>query len=527
MQVAVVPMHRGISGVRASVEAFRGKDGARIGGDALELYRVGYVHVDGPSTGAPKGISWWPDPLLPISGPFDVQYTTQPIWLDIFVPRDARPGQYTSALRIEAEGQTERVPITLRVREWALPEAHSLRQLFVLRAYVVAQKYLGGNGDDYAQTVPPDKMLAMADVCLKRRLGVQVWGNEAAQHLTTVAPYLRETKTDAGWQFDFTETDRIWQHLHDAGCRTICVGFTPGCGSTSGATNLPDYWEFLEAYLRALQPHLQEKGWLDEAVWYMVDESWEESAIVANVRLAELMDRVAPKIKRLATAPRDPRLIGLAHIWVPGGLPDAHPKDPAQVDLLNAWRAHNPELWWYICCGPVHPYPNFFVDYPTIDPRMVFWLTWKYEKTGFLYWGVEYHGDPKQMTADGPTDKYPIGLPSMGNGDGTLCYWAPDMTLYPSIRLNAIRDGIEDYEYFAMLRRLATSAGKGAGAPSNVARARDLLKVDERVLKITDTSPNFTYTTDPEALLAARRDLAEAIGALCAAGVRDPADEGQ
>jgi hypothetical protein len=520
VQLALVPLHRVTTGVRVSVEPFRSKTGAGIGGDAVELYRVGYVHVDGPSPGAPKGNSWWPDPLLPITGPFTVDRVTQPIWLDIFVPRDARPGEYTGAVTIHAEGQTERVPIALRVREFALPVEHSLRQVFVLRSYVVAQKYLGGDGDDYARKVPLERMLAMADVCLKRRLGVQVWGNEAAQHLTTVAPYLRETKTDAGWQFDFTETDRFWQHLHDGGCRTICVGFTPGCGSTSGATNLPDYWEFLEAYLRVLQPHLERKGWLDEAAWYMVDESWQESAIVANTRLAELMDRVAPKIKRLATAPRDPRLIGLAQIWVPGGLPEAHPQDRAQVDLVNAWRAKHPEMWWYICCGPVHPYPNFFVDYPAIDPRMVFWLTWKYDKTGFLYWGVEYHGDPKQMTPDGPTAKYSVGPANMGNGDGTLCYWGPDMTLYPSIRLNAIRDGIEDYEYLAMLRRLADAAEKAGQAPELVARARALLKVDARVLRITDASPNFTYATDPEALLAARRDLADAIGALWAAGIK-------
>ncbi|MBM3497045.1 MAG: DUF4091 domain-containing protein [Armatimonadetes bacterium] len=513
VQVAVVPLDRAATGVRVSMEPLRSATGAEIGGDALELYRVGSVHVPGPSPGTPAGQSWWPDPLLPIAGPFDVGHTTQPVWLDLFVPRDATPGEYTGALRVEAEGQVERVPIALRVREFALPVEHALRQLFVLRAYVAAQKYLGGDGDDYAQKVPLETMLAMADVCLKRRLGTHVWGNEAAQHLTTVAPYLRETKTDAGWEFDFTETDRIWQHLYDSGCRTICVGFTPGCGSTSGATNLPDYWEFLEAYLRVLQPHLEEKGWLDEAVWYMVDESWQESAITANMRLAELMDRVAPKIKRLATAPRDPRLVGLADIWVPGGLPEAHPNDPASQDLLKAWAPHDPERWWYICCGPVHPYPNFFVDYPTIDPRMVFWLTWKYEKTGFLYWGVEYHGDPKQMTPDGPTEQYPIGPPHMGNGDGTLCYWGPEMTLYPSIRLNVIRDGLEDYEYLALLKRLADDAEQAGRALEAVARARELLGIDERVLKRTDGSPNFTYTTDPEALLAARRTIAEAIEA--------------
>ena len=203
-------------------------------------------------------------------------------------------------------------------------------------------------------------------------------------------------------------------------------GFAPGCGGLYGASKHPEYWDFLEAYLKALQPHLEEKGWLPYAVWYMVDEPWGEDAVNANVRLAELMDRVAPRIKRLITAPRDPRLQGIAHIWVPCGLPEAAPGDKEGRERIAIWQSKQAEMWWYICCGPVHPYPNFFADYPTIDSRMVFWLTWKYDKTGFLYWGVEYHGDPKEMTPDGPTERYALGTPSMGNGDGTLCYYGPD-----------------------------------------------------------------------------------------------------
>jgi hypothetical protein len=145
---------------------------------------------------------------------------------------------------------------------------------------------------------------------------------------------------------------------------------------------------------------------------------------------------------------------------------------------------------------------------------MVFWLAWKYGKTGFLYWGVEYHGDPREMTADGPTEKYALGPANMGNGDGTLCYWGPQQEFYPSIRLNTIRDGIEDYEYFALARRLADEAERLGRSPEVVARTRRLLEVDERVVKRTDGSPNFTYTLNPEDLLKARRDLADCILAL-------------
>ncbi|MEI6504088.1 MAG: glycoside hydrolase domain-containing protein, partial [Armatimonadota bacterium] len=225
----------------------------------------------------------------------------------------------------------------------------------------------------------------------------------------------------------------------------------------------------------------------------------------------ELMDRVAPGLRRLMTAPRDARLYGKSQIWVPGGLPEASAKEPANKALLEGWTPFNPERWWYICCGPVHPYPNFFADYPTVDMRTVFWLTWKYHKTGFLYWGVEYFGDPKEMTADGPTEKYALGPANMGNGDGTLCYWAPNETFYPSIRLNAIRDGIEDYECFALASKLAEQAEQAGKVPDVVARTRRVLAVSQRVVKDTDASPNFEYSLDPANLLAARRELDDCI----------------
>ena len=146
---------------------------------------------------------------------------------------------------------------------------------------------------------------------------------------------------------------------------------------------------------------------------------------------------------------------------------------------------------------------------------MVSWLTWKYGKTGFLYCGVEYYGDPKEMTAEGPSSQYPVGPDGTAfNGDGTLCYWGPHFAFYPSIRLNAIRDGEEDYEYPALLKGLADRAETAGKRPDLVTRARKLLAVDERVIRTTDGSPNFAYTLNEADILRARHDLAEAIVAL-------------
>ncbi len=512
VQLAVVPLGADLAEVRASVSPLTGPRGTTIPASALELHRVGYVKVQGPSAGAPPEPRWWPDVLLPADRPFTVKHVSQPLWLDLTVPRSVPAGAYRGLIEVSAGGYVERVPLELEVLDFDLPEAHSLRTFYVMRTYLVSQKYFGGNGHDYAQKVPLERFLAMADVCLKRRLAVQPFGNETATTPDAVMPYLVSKRTDRGWEFDFTQTDRVLAHLRAAGQRTLYCGFAPTWMITGDRAK--PYLEYLEAYLKALQPHLAEKGWLEEAVFYLPDEPWQEGDVSAVRQVAALMDRVAPKIKRLLTAPRDPRLNAVASVWVPGGLPEAHPESADERRKIDVWTKAGAEPWWYICCGPTHPYPNFFIDYPTIDGRMVSWLTWKYRKTGFLYWGVAYHGDPKEMTPDGPTEKYPVGPPNMGNGDGTLCYWGPDLTLYPSIRLDAIRDGLEDYEYLALLRRLADRAATAGQAADQVAIARRLLAVDERVLRETKGSPNFAYTLDAAPLLDARRQVAASILAL-------------
>ena len=81
-----------------------------------------------------------------------------------------------------------------------------------------------------------------------------------------------------------------------------------------------------------------------------------------------------------------------------------------------------------------------------------------------------------------------------GWGDGMLYY--PD--LGPSVRLEMIRDGIDDYEYFCILDRLTKDQ------PDHP--ARKLLSIPEDIVQEV-----ARYTTDPQLLRAYRRKLAEAI----------------
>jgi len=98
------------------------------------------------------------------------------------------------------------------------------------------------------------------------------------------------------------------------------------------------------------------------------------------------------------------------------------------------------------------------------------------------------------------------------NGDGMLIYPGPDITPVSSIRLEIIRDGIEDYEYLALLSRLVTQSRTlpGRKQPREVLRrAEDLLTVP------AEMSRSMTeFTKDPDMILERRRAIADAIESL-------------
>ena len=120
-----------------------------------ELFLEWSVNVLTPSTGYPvaslnKG--WYPDALIPLE---NIQYDssrvkgrwTYPLWLpdfnnridnqhslmiwvDQFVPFDyenARPGMYSSEIAITIKGETQKIPITLNVWNFALPNENKLK----------------------------------------------------------------------------------------------------------------------------------------------------------------------------------------------------------------------------------------------------------------------------------------------------------------------------------------------------------------------------------------------------------------
>ncbi len=117
------------------------------------------------------------------------------------------------------------------------------------------------------------------------------------------------------------------------------------------------------------------------------------------------------------------------------------------------------EVWWYVTRYPHYPEITLSISDPGVDHRIFFWQQKLYNVDGFLYYAVN---DWFQKASDGTwgwdkkkevsTDSY---TPYTVYGNGVLVYHGGKIGKFhepvEALRLEQIRDGIEDYDYLTLL----------------------------------------------------------------------------
>lgn len=163
----------------------------------------------------------------------------------------------------------------------------------------------------------------------------------------------------------------------------------------------------------------------------------------------------------------------------------------------------NFEQWTYLALSPVSPYPNIHTEDTPLSGRLLGWMMYDYDITGLLYWStmattyqdncykrdengnIVKDSDGNPIILDGETisikDYYEKSI-HYGSvpGDGFLIYPGIYYGLNKpvgSIRLEAIRDAIEDYEVLYALEEFYNARAKirdeESGFDSVMARLKD------------------------------------------------------
>ena len=152
------------------------------------------------------------------------------------------------------------------------------------------------------------------------------------------------------------------------------------------------------------------------------------------------IDEAAPRIKLTAVSPPEADLVHYLNEYIDIYCPTTYDRDKPMWD---ARIAEGKEMWYYVCVGPIGPYPNNHYYNRLYEGRLLNWQMWLYGLRGNLGWSIYHnrHGG------------YAVGY--NGYGDGLFVYYE-NGEMYDSISWEQVLDGIEDYEYFWLLNQTLT-----------------------------------------------------------------------
>ena len=472
-QVVVQGPSGGLTNVNVSASALIGPGGATIPASSVTLYREHYITVTGTANyggggNPPLGSGTYPEPLIPFNDPetgsplcgtaatlMACNATisagqNQPYWIDISVPRGATnspPGTYTGSISISAAQGNVTIPVTLTVWNFELPAQPSELSLWTLWPPAA-----GNTIATLAQALMRNKVMSCCDLTANVASDITNFGlNRFGLNLF----YLVGIKCDGSYN-SLPSTSQI---------NNAVANFPAGLA--------------LDFYVA------DELNGCTNA--YSAIKTMGSNAHSANRTVGTIMTINTPDANLYNEG--DGRS-AIDH-WV-------------LLDAVQQWPAlpfsAGGDLWSYTSCNTgFGNTPEWLVDYPPINERIqAGFLNWTQGATGILYYRADGWTAGNAIASWNNVDTTACGSGLGRPGDGIFLYPPGPIgstESAPGIRLKAIRDGIQDYEYAQILKNLGQASF-----------------VNSIIQPIATSWSNWSH--DPNALEAARMQLGQKLDQL-------------
>ncbi|MBN2315196.1 MAG: DUF4091 domain-containing protein [Sedimentisphaerales bacterium] len=403
---------------------------ARIPETAVKLQWVRYIDIDRNTRGipddelvakAPTSIPdpFWENPTMALKA-----NQSQPIWVEVSIPKQAKPGDYEGKLTLSASEQSLVLPVKLRVWDFDMP---SERHLSVINWW-----RFPGLGFEHIKPYSEDYWQLLGDFCRflveHRQTDIQTSINLIEEKSNNQQGYVYETNRLEQYAEVAFKAGIRQIHLHSVGRRTARL--------TDPASRIAPNESALRR-LEAWEKVVRRRHWQDRFLVSISDEPF----IHHEESYAAIVDRVhniAPSIRCVEAV--EAKYLGELDIYVP------------KLSHLNLWYPHfkqvqneGAELWFYTCCHPVGRYPNRFLDQSLLKVRVLHWLNYLYGLDGYLHWGLNHFSGDDPYTQEGISKGLPLG-------DRAIAY-PGTKGLLGSLRFSAMRDGLQDFEYLWVLEK--------------------------------------------------------------------------
>lgn len=529
-QVVVGAVSKNVRVVKVELSDLNGNAGT-IGKENITLFREEYARVrrSSPMAQLPPGL--YADPLVPFinpqtgqpiepftqyrkkwgepmisSGyemyavPFDIwKDENQPVWVDVYIPKDAAAGEYKGTFTVTLADFPEQwgpnpetvvnksftLPVTVNVWDFSLPDGPSHRNHF-------------GNVQGVARLFGVDRTSAKFMEIEKRYC--QMMSDHRINPPLPVS-LMPEMNVDGSLKISPERHQALKKFIEDLHVTDFEIPRAPLRDMTT--VNRDKALKYYRDYYR----YVKDNGWDKNAYVYMLDEPNLKENYEMVLALGAIVHEAAPQLRCLVVEqpykqdPGWPDIDPAVDIWCPLF---------AFIDRnsINEKLAHGDEVWSYTALSQrapgYHPQyekvknydsPYWHIDALLTSWRTPTWMNYQYKINGLLYWSAV------TITTTVPGVMDPWLLPAFSesveqfNGGGYLLYPGIPCGIegpVSCIRLKALRDSMEDYEYFAILEKLA---GR------------------ESVTKIvTSVAPEWWATTeDPKVIYSAREKIANEI----------------
>lgn len=342
-QVLVSGDSLALKGVIWKANPLKGKTG-EIETDHIEINPVGYVETTEKMDNYLGELGWYPDPLLRLDS-MDVPVgERQPLWVTVHVPTGTPAGVYRGSVQVSAgnSGESE-IPVELRVWDFDIPRTPSIKTL----TWVGSMKRYGQDNSREARK-------AFYDVLLKHRLG-------------------------PGGRIELDE--EMLGFCMERGMNAFIIDNIPNLKRAKKDSYSLEYKDNLKEKLSTYFEKFGPRGWLDGKAyvfnydevdrkhWHLAKEMYKEvKSISEDLKVIQCLN-IPDGVEALA---------GYVDTW------DVYVQQYEKTGV-DKRVAEGDEAWLAVCCYPVDR-PNFFLEYPAIDGRLLGWICHHTGVTGFEYW---------------------------------------------------------------------------------------------------------------------------------------------
>jgi hypothetical protein len=485
---AVFRPHKNVTTASFSISNLKHVKGdTTIPASAIKLQWVRYIDINRNTADIPddelvaKSPASIPDPFWENTTMPVMAEKAQPIWIEIHVPQDARPGDYTGKLTVNTEAESTEIAVKLHVWNFEVPSERHLSVINWWSFPGLGFKNIKPYSNEYWDLL--GKFCAF--LVEHRQTDVQTSLN------------LVQEKADGqqGYSYDTSRLERYAEiafkagirqiHLHSVGRRTQSLT-NPASRITPNESSL--------RRLAAWEMIIQRRNWQNRFLVSISDEPF----IHHEESYAAMVDRVhetAPSVRCIEAV--EAEYLGKLDIYVP------------KLSHLNLWyprfrqvQREGSELWFYTCCHPVGRYPNRFLDQSLLKVRVLHWINYLYDMDGYLHWGLNHFAGDNPYTQEAISQGLPLG-------DRAIVY-PGEKGLLGSLRFSTMRDGLQDFEYLWVLENELLKIKNKVGREAFWLDPRQRpLELCRRVVRSF-----YEYTRNHNVMLNTRNAIAREIEAL-------------